>query len=423
MTKKVNPHFRRFLSDWRSKYYLLVGVYGSSKSYHVALKIVLKLLTERRTCLVVREVYDTIRDSCFALFGEICAGLELSAVRFTRSPMQVHFPNGSRIIFRGLDRPEKLRSIHDVSLVWCEECAEIKYAAFKELQGRLRHPTLKLYMILSTNPVARSNWVYRHFFIGANVSDEELYRQRTLRVGDVYYHHSIADDNLFLPASYREQLDEMQRYDPDLYRVARLGRFGVNGRRVFPQFETMLHAEVVAAVEALPRRAKFTGMDFGFVESFNAVIRCAVDDAQKWLYVYWEYYKRGMTDDETADALTRLGLKHELIKADSAEPKAIAYFRKRGFNMTAAHKWSEGERRARLANTRKIKRFKRIIVSDACPNCARELGELVFKVDRNGDIIEDEFNIDAHCLSAIWYALDTCDVTNIKKLSRGDLGL
>lgn len=68
IAKEVNPHFEDFLFDWDSKLYFLVGGYGSSKSYHVALKIVLKLLGERRTALVVREVYDTIRDSCFSLF-------------------------------------------------------------------------------------------------------------------------------------------------------------------------------------------------------------------------------------------------------------------------------------------------------------------------------------------------------------------
>lgn len=44
MEKEVNPHFEDFLFDWRCKTQLLIGGYGSSKSYHVALKILLKLL-------------------------------------------------------------------------------------------------------------------------------------------------------------------------------------------------------------------------------------------------------------------------------------------------------------------------------------------------------------------------------------------
>ncbi|KAF6600972.1 phage terminase large subunit, partial [Bacillus sp. EKM417B] len=69
------------------------------------------------------------------------------------------------------------------------------------------------------------------------LDDKELYEKRTIVVNDTYYHHSTAEDNLFLPESYVKQLDELKDYDPDLYRIARKGRFGINGVRVLPQFE------------------------------------------------------------------------------------------------------------------------------------------------------------------------------------------
>ncbi len=56
----INDHFFDFIDDWNHKMYLLVGGYGSSKSYHVAVKLIKKLLEERRKALVVREVFDTI---------------------------------------------------------------------------------------------------------------------------------------------------------------------------------------------------------------------------------------------------------------------------------------------------------------------------------------------------------------------------
>ena len=42
-----------------------------------------------------------------------------------------------------------------------------------------------------------------------------------------------------LPKDYIEELEKMKTYDSDLYRVARLGRYGVNGTRVLPQFQVM----------------------------------------------------------------------------------------------------------------------------------------------------------------------------------------
>lgn len=425
IVKEVNPHFEDFLFNWDYKFYFLVGGYGSSKSYHVALKIILKLLAEKRTCLVVRDVYDTIRDSCFSLFNEICEDMELTQViRFTASPMQMRFVNGSRVLFRGLDKPSKLKSINNVSLIWIEECSEIKYAGFKELLGRLRHPNLKLHMLLSTNPVSRSNWTYKFFFKNKRIDDQELYEKRVLKVGNVYYHHSVADDNLFLPAEYIEQLDEMKTYDEDLYRIARLGQFGVNGLLVLPQFEVQPHDQIMAAVDHIPQRFRRAGMDFGFEESYNAVLRMAIDDEHKWLYIYWEYYKNHMTDDETADDLQEFVHTRERIKADCAEPKAIRYYQKRGFNMVATHKSNGGTRHSRLDNTRKMKRFHRIICSDQCPHCIEELQELTYATTRDNEIIPDEFNRDPHTFSAMWYGLDDYDVANLKfALRKEDLGL
>jgi len=414
--KEANPHFEDFLFDWNQKFQFLVGGYGSSKSYHVALKIILKLTQEKRTALVIREVYDTHRDSTFSLLSEIIEDLGLSdRIRCVTSPMQVRFPNGSKVIFKGMDTPAKLKSINNVSLIWLEECSEIKYAGFKELLGRLRHPTLKLHMILSTNPVDEGNWTYLHFLQDKLnnryvLDDNELYKQRALIVDDTYYHHSTADDNLFLPDDYIEQLEEMKEYDLDLYRLARKGRFGVNGTRVLPQFQKMEHAAVMEAVDAIKRPLCRSGMDFGFVESYNAVLRMVVDTERLYLYIHWEYYKNGQTDDETAADLDEFKNSWERILADSAEPKTIKYFRKLGFDMKGAKKFPG----SRLQNIKKVKRFKKIICSDACPNTIRELENLVYKLDKNGAIIPDEFSIDPHTFSAIWYGLDGYEVTDLK---------
>ncbi|PRS71047.1 PBSX family phage terminase large subunit [Bacillus sp. LNXM65] len=420
MEKEVNPHFEDFLFDWDQKFQFLVGGYGSSKSYHIALKLILKLLDEKRTALVIREVYDTHRDSTFSLFEEIVNDLGLDHVIQCRtSPLMLKFHNGSRIIFKGLDKPAKLKSINNISIIWIEECSEVKYEGFKELLGRLRHPTLQLHMILSTNPVGQDNWTYRHFFKDDQnnrfiLDDERLYKERTIVINDAYYHHSTAEDNLFLPVSYIKQLDELKEYDPDLYRIARKGHFGVNGIRVLPQFEVQPHEDVMLAISNINRPLLRAGMDFGFVDSYNAVVRLAVDHEKKYLYIYWEYYDRGKTDDVTVEDLKEFVETKELIKADN-EQKTIAYFRKMGYNMVAAHKFQG----SRLQYTKKIKRFKKIICSDSCKNTIYELQPLTYKTDKNGNIIEDEFKIDPHTFSAIWYALDDYEVTDLKEKPKG----
>lgn len=410
----LNDHFYDFIDDWEHKFYFLVGGYGSSKSYHVAVKLIKKLLQEKRKALVIREVFDTIRDSCFDLLEEVANAMGVEEyLTFTTSPMQVRFKNGSRIIFKGMDKPAKLKSLNGVSIVWIEECSEVKYEGFKEILGRLRHPTLSNHIILSTNPVSKSNWCYKYFFQDRKnnvlvLDDEELYKKRIMIVGNTYYHHSTVDDNFFVPASYVEQLDDLQVHDPDLYRVARKGQFGINGTLVFPQFEIQPHKKVLELMKAVKSPLEKNGMDFGFVTSYNAALRMLIDHEEKILYIYKEYYSRNKTDPEIAEDME--DWKDIVIKADCAEPKAIKFYKQAGFRMKACKKFKG----SRSMYTKKVKRFKKIICSDACPNTIDELKELTFAVDKDGEIIEDEFNIDPHTLSAIWYGLDDYEVSNLK---------
>lgn len=410
----LNDHFFDFVDDWEHKFYFLVGGYGSSKSYHIAVKLIKKLLEEKRKALVVREVFDTLRDSCFDLLQEVAVAMEVDdLMTFTSSPMQVRFKNGSRIIFKGMDKPAKLKSLNGVSIVWIEECSEVKYEGFKEILGRLRHPTLSNHIILSTNPVSKGNWCYKYFFQDKKekvfvLDDEELYKKRIIILGNTYYHHSTVDDNFFVPPDYVEQLDDLQVHDPDLYRIARKGRFGVNGLLVFPQFEVRPKEEVLQSIRRIRDPIEKNGMDFGFVTSYNAVVRMMIDHEEKILYIYDEYYSRDKTDPEIAADIEKW--KDVLIKADCAEPKAIRYYKQQGFRIRPCRKFKG----SRSVYTKKVKRFRKIICADSCQNTIDELKELTFAVDKDGEIIEDEFNIDPHTLSAIWYGLDDYEVSDLK---------
>lgn len=439
---EVSNRFASFLTDWDYEQYLLLGGYGSGKSYHVALKIILKLMEEKRTALVVRQVRETIKESCFALFKEILEKMNLLSDEVSRynsrtngkvvaisSPMEIRFPNGSRIIFRGMDNTEKIKSIHGVSIVWMEECSEIRYEAYTELLGRIREPKVTLHFILTTNPVGKENWVYNTFFVHTDdkgkertiQSPEEFYRRRTLvnKRNGVYYHHSLPDDNPFLPASYIKRLDGLKRTDKQLWVVARWGRFGANGIRVLPNFVVAKDSrEFRNKVNSISAQFHFFGLDFGFEESYNALISCCVDDANKVLYIYDEVYMNHITDDrfsqrEDVHAVAeRAGRCDKPICADSAEPKTIQFYRQQGYNMYGAKKYIG----SRLQNTKKMKRFNKIVCSPRCKNTIRELKDLTYKRDSKGNAIYDEFNIDPHTFSALWYALDTYTVADIKEI-------
>ena len=443
ITKEVSAAFEDFLFDWDYETYLLIGGYGSGKSYQVGYKIILKLLEEKRKALVIREVFDTIQDSCYDLLCEILDDMGLlttdpkefrmkrTKVLALKSPLKFKFPNGSQIIFKGMDKPEKVKSINGVSIVWLEECSEIKYAGYKELLGRIRTPNVSMHFILSCNPVGRDNWVYSHFFVNVDdegqetvIVDENLfYEKKCIIKNGIYYHHSTPDDNPWLPWRYMKRLDDLKNYDYPLYMVARWGRFGATGTRVLPQFIIAKNKETFKnEIAKLGPENQYFGFDFGFEESYNAVISMSVDLKRGILYVWDEIYMNKVTDDIFADLPEMQSLKERInryneqgyaktIVADNEDPKAIRYYRQNGFTIRGCRNKFAG---SRLSNTRKVKRFKKIVVSPKCKNVIRELKDLTYKKDAKGNVIYDQFNIDPHSFSAIWYGLDTVTVADVK---------
>lgn len=436
----ISPRFENYITDWDYRTYLLVGGYGSGKSYNTAIKIHLKLLQEKRTALVVRDVYDTIRDSCYKVLKEIISDMgqvetedkrKSNKIVFKSSPLEIVYPNGSSIIFRGLDKVEKIKSIHDVSIVWIEECSEIKFDAYMELIGRVRSYGNTLHFILTCNPVGVENWVYTTFFIkqdekGNDIitqEPQEFYKKRTIVRYDeqgagIYYHHSVVDDNMFVNKEYVLNLEGLKKLDPQLWLVARWGRFGVAGLRVLPRFVVAKDAQVFKnAVYSISSKYHFFGFDFGFEESYNALVSCCVDDKNKILYIYDEVYMNQITDDlfsrrDDVQAVNRRAKRcGKSIIGDSAEPKTIKYYRQQGFNIKKSTKYAG----SRLENTKKIKRFRLIVCSPKCKNAIRELKNLTYKKDSHGNVICDEFNIDSHTFSALWYALDHYTVADIKE--------
>lgn len=439
IVKQISPAFEDFVFDWDYETYVVFGGYGSGKSYHIAFKLILKLLQEKRKALVVREVYDTIHDSTFDLIREILDSMDLLAdpanprSRKTRvvekvSPMQFVFPNGSKIIFKGMDKPDKVKSINGVSIVWIEEAPEVKYDGYKELTGRIRTPDVSMHFILSFNPVSKESWPYRHFF--AKLTDEgredvivdveRLYEKKCIVKNGVYYHHSTPDDNPWLPAAYIKRLDNLRRYDYLLYLVARWGRFGPAGARVLPQLVVAKNAnKFIGEVNKLGPEHQYFGFDFGFETSYNAVVSCSVDTANSVLYIWDEIYMNHVTDPEFANQpemqalrkrLNALENYNKMLVADCEDPKAIKYYRQCGFKIRGCKKFAG----SRLSNTRKLKRFAKIVVSPKCRNTIRELKDLTYKKDPKGNVIYDQFNIDPHTFSALWYALDGVTVADLK---------
>ena len=88
---------------------------------------------------VCRRYGPTIRNSCFNLFKEIIGKWKLTPyVKIRESDFNIKFPNGSEIIFLGLDEEQKLLSLNNISTIFVEEAFEVPKPIVEQLNLRMR---------------------------------------------------------------------------------------------------------------------------------------------------------------------------------------------------------------------------------------------------------------------------------------------
>ena len=169
MKIKLNLNKRLFnecyypcLLDYKNRYEVYYGGAGSGKSVFIAQKLIIKACSTKRKVLVIRKYGTTLKDSVFQLIQDNLSKWGLLAhCKVNLTTYSVILPNGSMFIFKGMDDSEKIKSITDITDIWCEEATELSEDDFTQLDLRLRANAGKLQLICSFNPVSKANWVYK----------------------------------------------------------------------------------------------------------------------------------------------------------------------------------------------------------------------------------------------------------------------
>ena len=423
---KIKEHFFNVLQDWNFDILLMIGGYGSGKSFTGFLKTALLATQEKRKILVVRKVYSTLKDSCYEDLKEAFDTLGVRKKwKLIKSPYEAeNIKNGSKIIFKGMDDWRKLKSIKNIDYILIEEADELSIEDIKELRKRLRGLNIKKHLVLMCNPVSRLSSIYKMFFTdeGFNFDEEELYRKRELVKVDtitledgtkekfvIKVHHSTYKDNPFLPASFIYELESEK--DPRIRRIARDGKFGADGDLVLYNavFEKDVFERYVAG--KIDRKHLYRGIDWGYSISYTCGLMMAVNPVLNELYIYWEYYNKGKTTQELMQGLQALKNNNIPIFADSASSQTIADFYDAGFNIYGATKGKGSvEYHEQL-----LRSFSRIVIDiDRCPNTKATAEECVYKKDKNGEIQAGKYNIDPHPFDAASYGLEEYDFVPLK---------
>ena len=195
------------------------GGFGSGKTFAGSLLgILLALKFPGVRGLVGAQTYTLVRDTTLQSYFEHLENfgfVDGKDYEWSSTLQKLTFKNGSEIMFRHFDEPNKLKSLN-LGFVEIEEMSDIPYDTFKMLLGRMRQRVKKIwknftYRIFGhTNPEMHRGWIYKTF-IDNNTPNYRLITAPTTQ-------------NIYLPEGFCDELKKL--YDEQYYNIFVLAKNG-----------------------------------------------------------------------------------------------------------------------------------------------------------------------------------------------------
>lgn len=219
LSELMLPAYIPYLTN-KDRYLNFIGSRGSGKSVAAAQIIVLRMLTHKFFRGVgIRKVYGNIQDSVYQTIRDVIDTWGLTNLfEFKVSPFKITCKhNGNNMIFRGLDKPEALKSLREITFVFFEEECCDTLEDFNTIDLSVRTPQADFIQILHCiNPILEGtlteHWFYN--FFRYNETNEMSFSKRIEGQVDnrsVYYNitsfHTTYKENKFLPDQYKLKLE------------------------------------------------------------------------------------------------------------------------------------------------------------------------------------------------------------------------
>ena len=390
------PKFYPLLLDYSHRWEVYMGSAGSAKSYFITQKLIIRATREPIKILVCRRYGSTIRNTCFSLFKDVLTKWQLTKyVKIRETDFNIKFPNGSEIIFIGLDEETKLLSLNNISCVFIEEVFEVPKNIIEQLNLRMRGAASRQQIIMAFNPISKHHWLYN--FCEENPPESFIYT------------HSTYKDNPFLSAEYVASLEELEKRNPQKYRVYGLGEWGIDADGLVFQnwrVEDFEHKDIKGSL--------MCGLDFGFVNDISAFTASLLVEEEKRIYIFKEWGDTNKTNQELVNIITSLGFSKSVIIADCAEQKSIEEIKRAGIQKIRA--CSKGKDSI-IHGIQKLQNYE-IIIHPSCIGVITEFENYTWSKDKNTDTYInkpiDDFN---HYIDALRYSLQ-CVGTKLKSFDK-----
>lgn len=393
------PKFYPFLTDYSSRWECFLGGAGSAKSYFITQKLIVRAIREQIRILVCRRYASTLRNTCFSLFKDILTKWQLTPyVKINESDYRIRFPNGSEIIFLGLDDETKLLSLNNIGTIFIEEAYEVPQNLVEQLNLRMRGKNINQQILMAWNPISKNHWLYKFC---ENPPESFI------------LHHSTYKDNPFLSKEYVQALEELRVRNPQRAKVFCDGEWGVDTEGLvitnwriedFNEYD----------LQGYEHRC---GMDLGWVDK-TAIVSSFYKD--KKIYVSNEFYKSGCQLDDIVTAIQNLQLGKSKIYVDSAEPRSIQFFRNNRINAVPSKKGQNSVKSGLM-----FLQNNEIIVHPRCKNLIMELENFSYiRSKLTGEWTEDTTHEWSHAIDALRYAYsDIYQSNRMQVIDKSVLGL
>jgi phage terminase large subunit len=377
-TKKIINKTYRLWGD--KKNFIFQGGQGAGKTYSILAMIIDLALKKKRTIIIASEELTKMRRTVIKDFIAILKSTGRFNPNNFRMGTEYTFGNGSVISFIGLDKDDVGKGLR-CDILYINEANKTSYDKVHELISRAKR------RIFDYNP----NTV---FWI------DEYFKGRE----DTYLEILTFQDNEALSDSERETIldykvrgfinPDLENYDTEhniksefwanKWRVYGLGMTGKIDGLIYTDWK------IGEFDETLPYRF---GLDFGFSNDPDAMVKLAVDEKRGVIYLEEKMYQNGQSTDQLISRLKTIVKPNELILADSAEPRLINDMRKY-FNIRPTKKWKVVER------IKKMQSYQ-LVVTPNSRNLITELENYTWH-DRKSETPIDAFN---HLLDSTAYAL------------------
>lgn len=307
------------LFDLSYRHQVYHGGRGSAKSHSVAEASIVLSSTRPRRNVCARQFQASIKDSVKSLLERKIAKFNMQDAWKVTDTELIHRSWGSRYSFIGLDRSaDSAKSLDGVDELWVEEAQNVNERSMEIIIPTIREAGSRI--IWTYNPRFRTDPV-DELFRGKNVPERSLVKEV-----------SFADNPYFFATELATEYRNMLRKNPERAKYVWHGGYDENSAAQI--FTNCRIGRVLLPDTALP----LFGLDFGFSESPNALIKIYLLPEQGILYIAEEMFCR-LPLKQLPEALDSVSESRVFpIVGDSARPETIDFLNGEGFTVYSAKK-------------------------------------------------------------------------------------